>query len=802
MKKIFIVLIFYFTNTYASNGISGFTETIEKSILLNSSQIIYKENAFSEQNNTIQPQLVRNRPLNPSTEYNLTDDLPYNPYTGEILDFNKELVEKDRSDLLPVIEKTDKYSYGFDNLPYNCYTATPPTSCFDSKLPITYISVKFGENASFKLQNISSKYGYDKYLLLQEKKYIEKNGKRNLVNKYTIKDLDKEDDLDNPKIAQKLIDNEEKTIEVNSLDDGGIYTVFGRGDSWKRIMKINIIPYTMVQKKFFYIQLDGGEGVDGDGKKWNPLTGDKENSYTKEKIIELFNNVYKQALVEPKIITEKKTDVGIPMPINISQLFEVDMTDPENNTLLSDLICEADKILLEDASIILNKAATYEEASKVLRPSTDPDSPYWHFVFAINKERKKWALGTCKEPNSSSIDLTYCNGFFPEDEATFTDFYVISPPGCSGVGKNAKKIEIRVKNIKSKGVEKRHYYAFDEMGNQINNLADCDILFTDNGYPVVTDKKGNVGHAAALSLSISEKPLIQGYLPQGSIVLTPRKNGESSHYALIHEIGHSYGFTDVAKFDVSEIINKTEYAIYDYSISPTSTPLLVSYPNQYATTETNLMTWKEPAGKRIRYRDIPIARSGGINYKWIVKYDKSGNPCKDGTGCEPIEIPMGNSELQIKPIDKQNEQQWECIRNCYTKDLATTNRKKYWLEDEKNNTIIDMDKEMKKYKDNISKLIGKYSLTPFFLQLLKVYFSVPKILNILVKTYSIEDLKGYFSTSELFPYFKFDDYLNCTDLKTGNFCFTLDELTKCINPETKKACFNEDEIKIFKEYWF
>ena len=286
MKKIFIVLIFYFTNTYASNEISGFTETIEKSILQNSSEFIYKEDAFSEQNNTIQPQLVRSRPLVPSTEYNLTDDLPYNPYTREILDYNKELVEMGKSDLLPVIEKTDKYPYGFDNPPHNCYTATPPTSCFDGKIPITYISVKFGEKASFKLQNISkkTKYAYDKYLLLQEKKYIEKDGKRTLVNKYTIKDLDKEDDLDNPKIAQKLIDNEEKTIEVKTLDNGGIYTVLGRGRSWERIMKINIIPYTMVQKKFFYIQLDGEEGVDGDGKKWNPLTEDKENSYTKEKI--------------------------------------------------------------------------------------------------------------------------------------------------------------------------------------------------------------------------------------------------------------------------------------------------------------------------------------------------------------------------------------------------------------------------------------------------------------------------------------------------------------------------------------
>lgn len=799
MKKIFIVLIFYFTNTYASNEISGFTETIEKSILQNSSEFIYKEDAFSEQNNTIQPQLVRSRPLVPSTEYNLTDDLPYNPYTREILDYNKELVEMGKSDLLPVIEKTDKYPYGFDNPPHNCYTATPPTSCFDGKIPITYISVKFGEKASFKLQNISkkTKYAYDKYLLLQEKKYIEKDGKRTLVNKYTIKDLDKEDDLDNPKIAQKLIDNEEKTIEVSTLEDGGIYTVFGRGRSWERIMKINIIPYTMVQKKFFYIQLDGEEGVDGDGKKWNPLTEDKENSYTKEKITELFNNVYKQALVEPKIITEKKTDVGIPKPIKISQLYEVDMADPENNTFLSDLIGEVDNILLNDASVILNKATTYEEASKTLQLPTDPDSPYWHFVIAINKERKKWTLGTCKDPASNSIDLTYCNVFFPEDEATFTDFYVISPPGCSGVGKNAKKIEIRVKNIKSKGVEKRHYYAFDEMGNQIKNLADCDILFTDNGYPVVTDQEGNVGHAAALSLSIPKEPLIQGYLPQGSIVIAPRKNGESSHYALIHEIGHSYGLTDVAKYDDSEIKNKIEYAIYDYPITPTSTPSLVSYPNQYATTETNLMTWQEPVGKRIRYRDITIGCTGGLEYIWKVKMDKSGNYCKEGPDCEPKNITVAHTQLPMEPIKKEkNEQQWECIRNCYTIDLATTNRKNYWLgKGCKTEIITDVDKEMK--KEEISKLVEKFSIT-----LLKVYFPAPKILKYLIKTSPLNYLKKYFSVSELYPYFKFEDYLNCTVDETGDFCFTLDELKNCINPETKKACFKEDEINIFKENGF
>ena len=117
-------------------------------------------------------------------------------------------------------------------------------------------------------------------------------------------------------------------------------------------------------------------------------------------------------------------------------------------------------------------------------------------------------------------------------------------------------------------------------------------------------------------------------MSKGSVIFVPRGNGESSQYVVMHEFGHSLGLTDVIQSDLFTINN-----VY------------------YASSETNVMSWREPSGNKLRYRDIPIACSGGNQYK-------------DITGKN-----LGSTEHLIPG---NFEKQWECIRGkCFKSEYSS-----------------------------------------------------------------------------------------------------------------------------------
>ena len=568
-----------------------------------------------------------------------TNELSYNPYTGEI----KPFVEFYASTTIPYITETPNYAYGFDARPKECFEKDDPEYCnvkVGTKLiyPIVYISVKEGDKASFVAHNITNKDLYPGgYILMHDQKYTKGKDGLTLVNKSRTKHGKPTEDISYP-------------IDVKTLSDGGMFTLCGaiekkvkgkvvkdkEGNTIytcsKDVLKIQVIPYDKKIKEFIYVQLDGEKSttesdIYSDG--WNPLKEDPENSFTEEKVVQNFNKVFKQALVEASSVTKGTKNE----PFKVEDLISIDMTNPNDFWY---------KLLKEKAY----------QFRHLIEQKDDKSSAHWRVVFAINKERKKWTLKYCKKNKKDSdknIDLRFCNGFNPEQEPSYTKYYIYSPnEECEKISKIKQKktlVTIRKKTVIEDGIEMNHYYLFGEKNNNIN-YSSCNILYTDNGYPVVPNEDGVTGGAAAITYFNPEK-LIEKNLPYESTVFAPRGKGESRQHTIVHEIAHSLGYTDIAKTGI-KIEKETKKG--------------VDFENEYATSETNLMTWQDPTGKKIRYRETPIACSGGVKIKYIIAPGKEYTIIKE------------------QAFTGKGEKQWECIRDCYTEDFAKhPNRKKYWL---------------------------------------------------------------------------------------------------------------------------
>ena len=714
MKKVFITLSFLFAIIYANNDMSGYTESIVES---------FEPNNF---NSNLKPQ--RGAILPYSKEYLYTEELPHNPYSGEIVEF-------DWKGIIPDIIESKDHPNGFDGLTSECYGKKKSARCLDpedEEIPIVNISIELGKTASFIIkkdgseQNISKPY--NALCLLQEKKYIEESEKKvlkniyssklNILNKITTDGIDITDskpktcNKKNSSIKVNSIDgsNDKKiSIDVKKFEDGGIYTLYLKNTktkrgTWNDIIRINIIPYREIIKNFLYVQLDGN------GRGWNPLTDPNSNSFTETDVVNQLNKTYKQAVIKVNPTTKL---YGVTLTEN--KLVEVDLTRPEKNTWEEKLVTRANNYFYD----------------YIDREKDRINSALWRTVFVINKERKKWVLSACKENNSNTIELTYCNKFNPEYEPTSIQYFLISPDEeCvkkGGVGTTPKPVEIRLETTSKDGEIEKHYYPFFEDRNPAP-LVSCDILYTDNGIPIPPGKNGLNG-AAAINVPFPDD-MFDNYLPQRSVMIIPRGIGEDGYNTLSHEFGHSLGLTDVES-NITEIQNKTENAIYNEQESSSSTLLysssssLYTYDNTYATKERNLMSFMQPIGNKLRYRDMPIKCTGLKKTILKIKKDNDGNLCKEGETCQKKEIIIDQQSKELPSNVGAGDNQWECARNCFLilDDFSYDNRKAFFnssgillseaLEDEEkyrfaqdgcNNLILDIEEDKKAFdlidKDN------------------------------------------------------------------------------------------------------
>lgn len=795
-------------------------------------------------------------------------DIIHEKYSGTHPN-SEEIESFDWDDVIPDVTESKTHPNGFDGLPKDCYSSNPPANCYnqddkivkedektldEKKIPIIYISIELGKTAKFLFEegNTTKKLPpYEDLCLLQEKKYSPTKNK--LEKLYASKDVRDnnitKDGIDLSDKTEKTCKNIKKlpidiindsgtkeiSIKVDKFEDGGLFTLLGKinvrkskkktKDTWMDILKIRIIPYEPEIKEFVFVEFDGS---DKDRKEWDPLEKEPKNSITEKSVLNYFNKVYKQAAAKARITIGKDEtgkDITIDENTNIN---EIDMSKKFkiNNIDLVEVYM-TENFLSPDRNLMVNEAIEY--FAKYGDPK-NKKSKYFHIVFAINKEKKTWKLENCIDKETHKIDLTSCNGFNPESEPDYVEYY-ITEENCFDKEESTSTESLEEINVSKKTVKiqkkGKHYYAIKD--GEAQTFKGCENLHTDNGYPILLGndaKAGGVSRHWDIQL-LSEVARRKGstkltnndveykeHLPYGSFIFVKRSTGERGQYTVAHELGHSFGLTDVA-------VNHSEKTKTQLSAKEAALVTRTGKkPPLSGTTETNLMTVMDISGPKIRYRDTPIACTMGkqvrlhIKFKY-VKYnsklerckDEKTSDCKDDTfttlerckdeKASDCQENTFTTYVQVKTQAKDtHENQWECFRNCYREQLISSNRYKWWWANVPNipdlgktkggknecyineDSIEDIDfKKIVDSKISLKEIIDEYNPPLLVLKIyyplkeLKKFFSIEELVQALytpkelekagcslpdfVHLYSKEVLMKYYKEEELKPY----DYL-------------------------------------------
>ena len=537
-------------------------------------------------------------------------NIPSNPYDGKILNYYWKSIA-------PGFDESPDHKYGFDRDPTD-------------RDPIVYLSVETNQKASF-----IPRLSHDLF-----------------NNFYLVPDYDKN-------IKIKLTAN-----TPIYLEKGGLYTLYGElnirpgrmylytnkeENNTKR--QIKVIPYEPQTKNLVYIELNGNN--------WNPAHF--SNSFTKQHIIKTFNEVYKQAVInvtDKSIKTISANDFGINID-NIKEYFESEDFKKEYGNLdINDYIKNG--LLVVNMTTPTANNPLYEALIKIAEQNKNysdsynndgtinKESPYWHIVYAINKVRKEWHLDKCKKEHKSLIS---CKTFDPQNDpkSPTVQYFRYN----TKTGKVPEPVDINMVRVKKGSVEETGYAIF--INGTMQELDDDEILYTENGLPIVPNARGVTEGLGGASFAFVETKH-DDYLPYGSIVFAPRRTGETGTHILMHELGHSFGLTDVSQSDIYKITETANTIIH-------STTKKFPYDNYYASAETNLMSWSTPNGKKLRYRPTQIVCTGGTKYYTDLQTFKGA-----------VEREIVNGE----------EHQWDCLRGeCYNSDdkekkYSSTQRKNFW----------------------------------------------------------------------------------------------------------------------------
>ena len=584
-----------------------------------------------------------------------TFDLPHNPYDGRIITFDWKKIAPSFEDMSDDISK---HKYGFDQDP-------------TGRDPIVYISTLIGEDV--KITPYLTKVTFDTYYLLKEGEPIANLNTSGIVHQSINIKSSSSSAVNSSSSA--LQNNQQATLG----SDKAKYTLYGCLDKPQRRQptcynlqkQIEVIPYSKVTKHIIYVESNG------DNPKLQPKGCDNEltkeceeeckKGFSEICVKRFFNDVFRQAVMDVEITPEPIEDYDINGYINI-------------------WLTNTKRTIIDSYTKIENKARLKLEASDAVKKETSgdkfiankTDDPHWHVVFAINNTRKIWELGQCKSP---TYDLSSCNKFDPEEDPKDTEYYLgkriktgskredvaLAVDEHGEIIKELVTIEVnqtKDKDMNGKDIYNPHYYIIKD--NKKYAYAEDDVLFTENGYPIVPAIESIDGNMNAYNSPFNQK--FDDYMPYGSIIFSPKRPGLSSYYLLMHEIGHTFGLTDVSLTDFFGYW-QTDKTSANSFFNNKGEKGQRRYANYFASSETNLMAWQAPSGKKLRYRPTQIACTlGGTYYKVLKsngKFDKTA-----GT--------FGILEARIPDGFEPN--QWDCLRKgCLdSKNYSIQSRKDYF----------------------------------------------------------------------------------------------------------------------------
>ncbi|MBP5768156.1 MAG: hypothetical protein J6W51_03475 [Fibrobacter sp.] len=368
------------------------------------------------------------------------------------------------------------------------------------------------------------------------------NGTYGIYNSYALKDVNSTVDSYIPIQDGIEVSLPAGRYQLYGVDMNGIYCPVDRF--------VEILAYQPKPKKIVYVELNGTGLSD---------IGYKDGYFNQVDVEQKFAEIYGQAVLEGDFITKTPEDLGLPSGINISvnmMVQEESKDDPFN-------------IAYEHAANLINSGKR----------------EFLNTIIAVNKMEKYWPLRVIDDSYSFMLDERYD----PADEPSNVQYYIRVSSECGGGSSQPVTLK---EGVNSEG--KKLYRAHGNDGKVVP-INDCSVLFTENGYPVVTATPG----AAAVNAAFTS-----GTLHMGGIAWVPYgKGGVGSYYTMMHELGHSFGLTDVEKnFNEENIPLYYESGLYS------------GYVVNAATSESNLMAWQQPTGVKLRYRGSQVVCTGGVDY--------------------------------------------------------------------------------------------------------------------------------------------------------------------------------------------
>lgn len=412
-----------------------------------------------------------------------------------------------------------------------------------------------------------------------------------------------------------------KTISLVKVDDGtvicsgsacqathsleaGDYKLMNGTEDMDR--NLHIISYDKKEPyEITYIQFDGEGG--------KTCTVD-EGCYTHLSVQENLNKILSQAVLSANLNKANPIDIGL------GNIFEVDMTEKFDELFYTTLV-----------NNMLHKGVT-------------------RTVFAINSVRLVWRLDNPASLLSMNNYYDFAKAYSKNNKIAIEDgglapMFMKSYSNTCATGVGITPVPVYAKLISHNDKDNVFSVSLqDYAGRPVSFSADCDYLYIDS-YGFIPGEKG----VAQIMWPFGVEETIDGKKINkvtGGVAFAVRQSGEYSKNTIVHEIGHSFGLSDIyidpedpsiaycyqktadgyyARDDIP--LTYADGSLVDFSGMLIDNHFVYSRCN-YTTSEADLMNYQVPTGPRLRYRLMPIV----------------------GTGSN---IPNGTYDSQ-----------WECLRNA------------------------------------------------------------------------------------------------------------------------------------------
>ena len=488
-----------------------------------------------------------------------------------------------------------------------------------------------------------------------------------------------------------------------------------------KLINIKVIPYKPITKGIRYIQISGNVTADNTAIEEETSCTDNDyneceidtglgeiekHKYTRCCVKKYFDLIFAPAMVNASVrqypyqrmllsnsyyrADTKELQTRTMPPANIPGTGGNNMPDPEKystyysndnegNSYLKEPYFQNGLINIDFSNIEkVNEFGNtlLTNALKLDHSQTKENGPEYHVVYAVNKVRKIWKLKDCLDNrNAPSCFLSRM-----KNEPSDVKYFTYNNRENKFPGKEVEILYEKVTykengKIKEPAYRWRIRYKTSNSPLRWSDFQDDDYIYTENGYPTLPFKSVMVGSvrafAARLDANYQNELGKNGiFLSKGSVVFVARGPGHEGFYVLMHELGHTFGLTDVA---AANSLQKIEEDIpskdsKNYTADPSTSQ------NDYATQYTNLMSWVTPQGSKIRYRPTQIACTGGRSFH--ANDDKRENI--DITDKDNYYNLMMEYSIPIEKKEDAEINQWECIRKCNQDIFVKGGRIDYW----------------------------------------------------------------------------------------------------------------------------